>query len=52
MRVSELVGLNLEKIDNERNMVRVVGKGNKERQVPIGPLCREALDLYFQVVEP
>jgi len=49
VRVSELVGLNREKIDIQHNMVRVVGKGNKERQVPIGPMCREALEHYFQV---
>jgi integrase/recombinase XerC len=36
IRVSELTGLNVEDIDHERNTVRVIGKGNKERVVPIG----------------
>ena len=36
IRVSELTGLNLEDIDRERNTLRVVGKGDKERIVPIG----------------
>lgn len=36
IRVSELTGLNLEDIDRERNTLRVVGKGDRERIVPIG----------------
>ncbi len=36
IRVSELVGLDIADIDSDRNTLRVIGKGNKERIVPIG----------------
>jgi len=36
IRVSELVGLDLDSIDRSRNVIRVFGKGSKERTVPIG----------------
>ena len=36
IRVSELVGINLEDIDLRGGWLRVRGKGNKERQVPVG----------------
>ena len=36
IRVSELVGINLEDIDLRTGWLRVRGKGNKERQVPVG----------------
>ncbi|MGD9950095.1 MAG: site-specific tyrosine recombinase/integron integrase [Desulfobulbus sp.] len=48
MRVSELVGMNLEDIDLADEMVRVRGKGNKERIVPFGRAAREALEQYLQ----
>ena len=41
LRVSELVGLRLEQVNTAQGVVRVVGKGNKERLVPLG---EEALD--------
>jgi len=46
LRVSELVGLNWETIDRNLEVVRVKGKGNKERIVPIGLKALEALDRY------
>ena len=43
IRVSELSGLNLNDIDFSRNTLRVLGKGNKERTVPIGIPAAKAL---------
>ena len=36
IRVGELVGLDVDDVDRERNVVRVLGKGRKERTVPFG----------------
>jgi integrase/recombinase XerD len=49
LRVSELVGLTLDSIDMKLGYVRVIGKGNKERIVPFGAICRRYLERYFQV---
>jgi integrase/recombinase XerC len=46
LRVSELVGLNWSDLDAGLNVVRVRGKGRKERIVPIGGSALEALDAY------
>jgi integrase/recombinase XerC len=43
IRCSELVGLDLEHVDFEARMVRVLGKGRKERVVPFGKYADEAL---------
>ena len=51
-RVSELVGLNLADIDYSRNLIRVLGKGGKERMVPFGVPAREALDAWLQYGRP
>lgn len=50
LRVSELVGLNWEDIDSNLEVVRVRGKGNKERIVPIGRKALDALALYRQIL--
>jgi integrase/recombinase XerC len=47
LRVSELTSLNLESVDRHLGVVRVVGKGDKERVVPIGGKAVEALDAYL-----
>ena len=44
IRVSELCGLDLGAVDEARQTVRVLGKGDKERVVPIGTPARRALD--------
>jgi integrase/recombinase XerC len=44
-RVSELCGLDLEDIDYARQTIRVLGKGNKERTIPIGNPAMRALEL-------
>jgi integrase/recombinase XerC len=46
LRVSELVGLNWHDVDTNLEVVRVKGKGNKERIVPIGRKALAALDCY------
>jgi integrase/recombinase XerC len=48
-RVSELVGLDLEDVDYSRNILRVMGKGAKQRMVPFGLPAREALDNWIRV---
>ncbi|MFZ5799745.1 MAG: tyrosine recombinase XerC [Desulfobulbus sp.] len=47
MRVSELVSRDLNHLDFASGMVRVTGKGNKERLVPFGTAAAEALHRYF-----
>jgi len=47
LRVSELVGLNLEDVDHSERWLRVRGKGRKERQTPFGAKAAEALDRYL-----
>lgn len=51
LRVSELTGLNLFDIDQTERMLRVCGKGNKERVVPYGSKAQEALDKYWPLRE-
>lgn len=48
LRVSELVGLNLEDADLLGGVVRVRGKGKKERMVPLGRKAQEALERYLE----
>ncbi len=47
VRVSELVGLDLGDVDSAEGLLRVVGKGRKERIVPFGTRAREALGAYL-----
>lgn len=47
MRVSELVSRDMNHLDFASGMVRVTGKGNKERLVPFGTAAAEALRRYF-----
>ncbi|HIA02202.1 MAG TPA: tyrosine recombinase XerC [Myxococcales bacterium] len=49
LRVSELVGINLLDVDKEGRMIRVRGKGKKERIVPVGKPALEALNRYVLV---
>ena len=48
-RVSELCGLNLKDIDYERSTIRVIGKGSKERVIPIGRPAIAALEKWLAV---
>src|SRR5215472_9768545 len=51
LRVSELTGLNLLDIEQKERVLRVRGKGNKERIVPYGAKAQEALEKYWPVRE-
>jgi site-specific recombinase XerD len=46
-RVSEVAGLDLDSIDLKALTVRVLGKGSKERVVPLGETCAKALKSYL-----
>ena len=48
LRVSELVELSLSEVDLRAGFLRVVGKGQKERVVPLGEAALEALDRYLK----
>jgi integrase/recombinase XerC len=47
IRVGELVGLDLDDVDRDRNVVRVLGKGRKERAVPFGQPAARALQHWL-----
>jgi integrase/recombinase XerC len=49
LRVSELVGLDLGDVDLEERILRVVGKGRKERVVPFGQKARESLQDFLRL---
>lgn len=52
LRVSELTGLDVDDVDLEDGFVRVLGKGGKERDVPIGSYARAALERYLSGSRP
>lgn len=47
-RVSELSGLNLEDIDELRRLIRVTGKGNKQRMIPYGTPAQGAIEKWLR----
>ncbi|CDG49848.1 site-specific tyrosine recombinase XerD [Cardinium endosymbiont of Bemisia tabaci] len=50
IRVSELISLKLSHIYFEENFIRVIGKGNKERLIPIGAMALKYIKLYIEGV--
>ncbi len=52
MRVGELVGLNLEDVDFESGEIRVMGKGSKERIIPVNDVAMELLQAYIRRERP
>jgi len=52
IRVSELCGLDIDDIDDERRTIRVLGKGAKERVVPVGIPAMRAVDRWRQIGRP
>jgi integrase/recombinase XerC len=52
LRISELVGLNLEDFDFSERWIRVRGKGKKERQVPYAGKASSALERYLTLRQP
>lgn len=49
VRISELVGLDLRSLDREARLLLVMGKGSKERLVPVGRFALDALDAWCEV---
>jgi integrase/recombinase XerD len=52
LRISEAVGLDRDDLSVEEGLVRVVGKGDRERQVPVGEVALEWLRRYIDEVRP
>ena len=52
LRVSELVGLRLDQVNRRQGVVRVTGKGGKERLVPLGESALESLEHYLSDGRP
>jgi len=47
LRISELLGLKVKDIDRENDLLSIIGKGNKQRIVPIGKKALRAIDEYL-----
>ncbi len=52
LRISELCTVRLENIDLEEGMIRVTGKGNKTRLIPIGQAAITAIEQYLSLARP
>ena len=52
LRISELVALDVDDVDLDQSSVRVMGKGSKERLVPLGRYARESLATYLTAGRP
>jgi integrase/recombinase XerD len=52
LRISELVGMDVDDVDLDEGSVRVLGKGGKEREVPLGRFGREAVAAYLTRARP
>lgn len=52
IRVGELCSLNLVSVDKHRRLLRVIGKGDKERSVPYGRPAADAIEAWLQVGRP
>jgi integrase/recombinase XerD len=52
LRVSELVGLDMNDVNLEAGFLGAYGKGRKRRVVPMGELAREAIEAYLATVRP
>ncbi len=52
IRVSELCGLDIDDVDSSRRVLRVLGKGNKERIVPFGEPAEDALAAWLTTGRP
>jgi integrase/recombinase XerD len=52
LRVSELCGLTLSAVERDMGVLRVTGKGNKQRMVPFGQAAGQALDHFLSDARP
>ena len=52
LRLSELKNLRLEQLHLDAGFINVIGKGNKERVVPVGKKAVEALNRYIEIARP
>lgn len=52
MRVSELTDMETDRMFFEIGFIRVIGKGSKERLVPVGEIAQEALEHYIEQARP
>lgn len=52
LRVSELIGLRLDQVSLQQGVVRVTGKGNKERLVPLGEDAVDWIETYMKTARP
>ncbi|MDG1064467.1 MAG: site-specific tyrosine recombinase XerD [Flavobacteriaceae bacterium] len=52
LRVSELTGLRLSDLFFEEGFIKVIGKGDKQRFVPIGSVTMKYIDLYIKQIRP
>ena len=52
LRVSELINLQTSQISMQQGVIRVIGKGNKERLVPVGEIALDWLVQYYQQSRP
>ena len=52
LRVSELINLQTSQISLQQGVIRVIGKGNKERLVPVGEIALDWLAQYYQQSRP
>lgn len=50
LRVSELISLKISDLFFDEGFIKITGKGNKERFVPIGPLTQKYIDIYRNAV--
>jgi integrase/recombinase XerD len=51
-RISEAVGLDVDDVDLDNGVVRLLGKGSKERLVPVGAYAQSAIDRYLGAGRP
>ncbi|HTN60348.1 MAG TPA: tyrosine recombinase [Devosia sp.] len=52
MRVSELVSLKRSAVMRDASFLTIIGKGNKERVVPVNDRARDAIKIYLKTLEP
>jgi site-specific recombinase XerD len=52
LRASEVVSLTMQDMNLQQRMLRILGKGNKQRMVPITKPCQQSISLYLRDVRP